>query len=114
MANIAIKTVSEQTVIIPFLSGATTNQTSPVFELGSQDNTCQSIITGTGAVSATIQWYGNNQNSTSNGILLTTHLLNGTTTDQAGSWVPANWPYMYAVISNISGTGAAVTLLAGA
>jgi len=95
--------------VVTLLNAVTTNQTSAATPLVRGRRTIQSSIAGTGAVSGTITWYGNNSNSASGGILLATHSLSGTTTDQAGSDISGEWPFVYCVLASISGTGAAVT-----
>lgn len=90
-------------------NAATATATSSVTATTANRKTIQSSIVGTGAVSGTVLWYGNNTNASSGGVLIATHTLSGTTTDTTGSDIPAEWPYIYAVISAISGTGAAIT-----
>lgn len=68
-----------------------------------------SKITGTGAVSATINIYGSIDGTTATGELLQTHVLSGTTSDIVADSIIAVWPYFYADLTAISGTGAAVT-----
>lgn len=75
--------------------------------------TLKASITGTGAVSSTIQIYGNNDNSNSTGVLLMTITLSGTNSAVDGSVLTAEWPYLYANITAISGTSAAVTVNLG-
>ena len=77
--------------------------------------TIQAVITGTGTVSATILWYGSNTdgNIVSNGALWATTTLSGTTNDSSGITVEEEWPYMYCVLSAISGTNAQVTATVG-
>ena len=80
--------------------------------------TIEAFITGTGAVSATITWYGCNTRRTVGGILFATTSLSDTNAAYSGggdtSSTPiAEWPYVYCVLSAISGTGAAVTATVG-
>lgn len=91
------------------LNAVTTNQTSEVFSIAAGRRTFQSKITGTGAVAATVTWYGNNVNAIAGGVLLVTDTLSGTTSDQTGSDIPAEWPYVYCILSAISGASASVT-----
>ena len=65
-------------------------------------------ISGAGAVSATVAFYGSDSRSNSGGVLLSTLSLTGTGTNTQGASV-ARWPYMYAVLTSISGTGAIVS-----
>lgn len=68
-----------------------------------------SKITGTGAVSGTVDIYGSIDGTTATGEKLQTHVLNGTTSDIVADIINAVWPYFYADLTAISGTGAAVT-----
>ncbi len=99
--------------LLTLLSAVTTNQTSAAVQVRRGRRTLQASIAGTGAVSATVTWYGNNLNAASGGIAIATSTLSGTTTDQSGADIPAEWPYLYAVLTGISGTGAAVTATVG-
>ena len=95
------------------LSAVTTNQTSAATSIKSGPRTIQGSIAGTGTISATLSWYGSNINSTSGGVLLATMSLAGTTTDVSGSAIIAEWPYMYVILTLITGTSAAVTATVG-
>lgn len=94
----------------PIIS-ATTNITSPVWCNYQKDSVVQAYITGTGAVSATVTIYGTLKNQATQGIVIATLSLSGTTTDTKGAAILGAWPFMYAVVSSITGTGATVTLL---
>lgn len=100
-------------LVMTALNAATTNQTSASIAVIRGRRTFQASIAGTGAVSATVTWYGSNINAASGGALLSTMTLSGTTTDQAGADISAEWPFVYCVLSAISGTGAAVTATVG-
>jgi hypothetical protein len=108
-ANPMPVTVSASRTVTAVFNAVTTNQTSAAFPFPASRKTLQDTVTGTGAVGATISWYGNNFNVHSGGVLLATSTLSGTTTNTSGADMPAVWPYIYAVLSGISGTGAAVT-----
>jgi hypothetical protein len=104
------------------LSLVTTNQTSPVARLGKGRRTIRAAIYGTsGTVSATVTFYGNNDNDFASAIALTDPiLLSGTGTgtvtpaDKAGSDMPSEWQFVWANAASITGTGAAVTASVGA
>ena len=104
---------SREKSVITLLNNVETNQTSPVFSFGTGRKWIQSNILGTGAVSATVDFYGNNVNSNLNGVLLATSTLSGTNTDVTGADLPAEPSYIYCTLSNISGTNAAVTITVG-
>jgi len=99
--------------VVTLLSAVTTNQTSTVFPIKMGRRTLQGSIAGTGAVSGTVSWYGNNANTASGGVLIATSTLSGTTTDTSGADMPGEWPYIYCVLASISGTNAAVTATVG-
>lgn len=110
--KVAINEVKEKT-ITTLLDEVTTNQTSAAFPFGAGRKFLQATITGTGAVSGTITWYGTNTNSASGGVLLATMSLTGTTTDTAGADIPSEPKYIYCVLADITGTGATVTATVG-
>ena len=105
--------------IITALSGATTTTTSAVVSQIDKINeeevhdksVCQSTITGTGALTATVEIYGNTTRQNTGGVLIDTHTLSGTTTATAGKMLDGPWPYMYAKVTAITGTGAAITTI---
>ena len=82
-------------------------------------STFQAIITGTGAVTATVDLQGSNEPATfagtkANWVSLGTPLsLSGTTTDTKGLVSTSTWRYVRANVSAISGTGATVEVLMG-
>lgn len=98
---------------ITLLNGATATRTSDVYAVAKGRRTIQASIAGTGEVSATVTWYGNNAEANSGGVLIATSTLSGTTSDTTGADMKYEWPYIYCVLSSISGTGAAVTASVG-
>lgn len=78
---------------------------------GAANRTFQSYISGTGAVTATVLIEGSND--AVGWVLLQTHTLSGTTTDVAGVPSSAQWEFVRARLTAISGTGAAVTVTMG-
>ena len=76
---------------------------------GDQQTPISAKVSGTGAVSATVKIYGSNQNTNSGGVLLMTISLSGTTSDSDGDVIKTSYPFLYADLTAISGTGAAVT-----
>jgi hypothetical protein len=92
----------------------TTNGASTLAKNLSGDRCIQAIIRGPQASSATVSWYGSNTDNLTDGVLVATSTLlipTGLTVFSTGNQFYSSWPYMYAVISAISGTGAAVTAL---
>ena len=106
-------TLTQTKAVLILLDAVTANTTSEVFSVIKGPRTVQASITVTGTVSCTVSWYGNNENSNTTGVLCATSTLSGTTSDHTGIAVPAEWPYMYCVLSSISGTGATVTATVG-
>jgi hypothetical protein len=95
--------------IMVLLNAVSSNQTSQAFRAPPSRKWIQASITGTGAITATVTWFGNSIKDNTNGVLLATSTLSGTTTDTTGADMPGEPKYMYCVVSAISGTGAAVT-----
>ena len=78
----------------------------------------QAIVTGTGAVSATVAIQASNEDATwtgtnANWITIGTISLSGTTTATDGFTTDAPWKYLRANVTAISGTNATVTVLMG-
>jgi len=73
--------------------------------------TFQAIVSGTGAVSATVAVEVSNDNV--NFLTLGTITLSGTTTATDGFASFATWSYVRGNVTAISGTGATVTLAMG-
>jgi hypothetical protein len=95
-------------VFIMLKDATTAPQTSQIVEFANNSRTVQATIAGTGAVSATIDWYGTNTRSTVDGIKIATTTLSETTSDRSGAEITANWNFMYCTLTAISGTGATV------
>ena len=91
------------------LDAVLTNQTSGIVHLPKGRKWFKCSVAGTGAVSGTVTWYGNDSESTTDGVLLATSTLSGTTTDSTGADIPAEPEYVYCTLASISGTNAAVT-----
>ena len=103
--------VSAKEVLTKFvlLNAVLTNQTSGIVHLPKGRKWFKCSIAGTGAVSGTVTWYGNDVESTTGGVLIATSTLSGTTIDATGADIPSEPMYVYCVLTGISGTGAAVT-----
>jgi hypothetical protein len=94
------------------LDSATTNQTSKLARNLTGSRTIQAAITGSGVLAAVVSWYGSNSSELSNGVLVATTTISDTVT-ASGLPYYGEWPFMYAVLSGISGTNAAVTATIG-
>jgi len=90
-------------------NGVTTNSTSDTVKGLPESKTFWGEVSGTGAVTATIEIYGARTATAANGVLVATITLSGTTTVvDAATPSFAVYPYYYVVFTNITGTGATV------
>lgn len=104
--------------VTPGVLSTTTVQNSLGLYKESPYSSYQGIITGTGAVSATIVIQGTNEDasftgSKSNWVTLGTITLSGTTTASDGFTSTAPWKYSRASVTAISGTAATVEVIMG-
>lgn len=101
-------------VVETLISAKTTTGTGSTFvNKDALPKNYQATVTGTGAVSATVEvWAANTDVSsdTTKGVLLGTITLSGTTNDSDGFFSHAGWPYVFGNVTAISGTSASVTL----
>jgi hypothetical protein len=119
MANMFIKS-GEQPRYFAFSGVNSTTivaASSPIYK-ESPWSTFQAIVTGTGAVSATVIIQGSNQEATFNGtksnwVTIDTYSLTGTTTATNGSTSISTWRYVRANVTVISGTSATVEVIMG-
>lgn len=97
---------------IKLLSGATATATGATARWlwGRTHRVYQATVTGTGAVSATVEIEVSCDGS--NWIVAGTITLTGTTSDTDGFASDAPWPYVRADLTAISGTGATVDVYA--
>jgi len=72
--------------------------------------TVQAIVTGSGAVSATVNLYGSHYENTARGELIGTLSPAGTDTGVDALTFDAPWPVVWAELTAIAGTGAAATV----
>jgi hypothetical protein len=70
----------------------------------------QATVTGTGAVTATVAIQGSNDNVNWSKTALATLTLSDTTSDSDGATVISPVKYIRAVVTNVTGTGASVTV----
>ena len=91
------------------MTGVTTNTTSATIQSLAGAKTFWAEVVGTGAVTATVAFYGARTSAAANGVLLATITLSGTTRaqDAAGASL-APYPYYYVVTTGVTGTGATV------
>jgi hypothetical protein len=100
---------------LDFFNNVTANGTSQTVETksgkygGTNTVNVKASINGSGTVSGTVSFYGNDVRSNSGGVLLGSALsLTGSGSNTQGANVP-KWPFMYAVLASITGTGATVS-----
>lgn len=90
-------------------SGTTTNVTGSWYFKDAPNAGIQAILTGTGALTATVTIQvsndGINPCATSAGVIT----LSGTGAQSDGFATSAAWKYIRAVVSNLTGTGASIT-----
>lgn len=98
----------------------TTNQSSNGIYKESPWSAFHAWVTGTGAVTATINFYGSNDDATMAGVnsnwiktAIATITLSGTSPQGDGAVFVGPYKYVQAVVSNVTGTGATVTVTMG-
>ena len=91
------------------LDGVTTNKQSPTIAIVSDTITVEAMIKGTGAVSGTVTWYGCCTKRATQGIVFATSTLSGSGSDQTAESCAAVYPFVYCILTLISGTNASVT-----
>jgi len=104
-------------------NSTTANATSGAIFKESPFTTFQGVVTGTGAVTATIAIQVTNDPnsvglagaspSASNWVALGTITLSGTTSASDGFTTQAPWRFVRAVVTNLTGTGAVCSVLMG-
>lgn len=97
---------------------ATTNTSSSAIYKESPYSAFQAIVTGTGAVTATVAIQVSNEEATgqgtnSNWITIGSIALTGTTTATDGFTTIAPWRFVRAVTTNVTGTDATVEVIMG-
>jgi hypothetical protein len=93
--------------------GVTSNTTGNTKYKDSPYSTYQAVVSGTGAITATVTIQCSNDGTNWNATALGVITLNGTTTATDGIATVAPWKYVRAVLSNLTGTGAACYVLMG-
>ena len=89
------------------VTGVTNNTTSVAIKMAVGAKSFFGQVAGTGAITQTQAIYGDIDNDAANGVLLCTITLSGTTkTQDACPVIIANFPYVYVVTTNTTGTGA--------
>lgn len=96
--------------VITLLSDATAQVTSEIMGIWAGNRTIQASISGTGVLSATVEFYGSNVELLSTGVLLANSTLSGTNVDNTGSVITEEYAFMWAKITAIHGINAKVTV----
>lgn len=93
--------------------GVTTTVTGDGLYKDSPNATYQAVVSGTGAVTATVVIDVSNDNINWLDTVMGTITLSGTTSDSDGFTTNAPWKYVRARVTAISGTGATVQVYTG-
>lgn len=94
-------------------AGVTSNQSGTAHYKDSPWSTYQAVVSGTGAVTATINIYGSNDGVNFLTTPIGTITLTGTTLVTDGFSTVASWKYVKAILTNLTGTGAACYVIQG-
>lgn len=93
--------------------GVDSNQTGTAHYKDSPWSTYQAVVSGTGAITATVNIFGSNDGVNFTSTAIGTITLTGTTVASDGFTVVAPWKYVRAVLSNLTGTIATCYVLQG-
>lgn len=102
---------------VTIMNGKTTTGVGETFPLYNkytgQNKTIQIGVAGSGAVTATVQIEVSNDGTNFLYDAYSTYSLSGTTSAYVGDVMDANWQFIRANVTAISGTSAAVTVIIG-
>lgn len=95
------------------LNNATANGKGRAVSLDKRGDSTRAFkarVVGTGAVTATVEIYGSDKETTdeTDAVLIGTITLNATNVDVDGFASDAPWPWVFAKLSSLTGTGATV------
>lgn len=95
---------------VTIMTGVTTNTTSATQVVFSGAKTPMASVTGTGALTATVQFYGDMENTTTHGEPICPAIVLAGTTKAVGfcPQITKDYPYYHAVTTVITGTSATV------
>ena len=105
-----MKTIS----ILPATLTTVTGGSVPIKEENTREMSIQATVAGTGALTASIIIEVSNDNRGWVSNAVSNINLSGTTVASQGLLLKAPWAYIRARVTSISGTGASVTVTAGA
>jgi hypothetical protein len=106
MDNVRVKSGSVINILPS--TGTTTTTTGPWMYKDAPQSSFQVVVTGTGTVSTTVQFYVSNDGQNACATPLGTITLSGTNVASDGFTTSAPWKFVQAVVSAISGTNATV------
>ena len=101
---------AQEKTVYKLFDSRTTTGTSGRIHLPSGRKTIHGYITGTGAVSFTVTWYGADEDTDPGVAVNVPVTIAGNDSATDGIELPADWPVWYATISAIAGVGAAATV----
>jgi len=102
--------MSNETEIFVLLDGVTANCQSYTALIPGRPLTVEAFITGTDQVDAIVTFYGCNTNRTTNGLVFATSTLSSASGGDVTSEIcAAAYPFIYCILTSLSGTDAAVT-----
>lgn len=96
--------------VTSILSGVTTNTTGAATELFTGKKTIVGKVVGTGSVTATIELFGDDNNDAANGVSICKLVLSGSNEKSKRCSFDRNYKYYYGTTTNVTGTGATVSL----
>ena len=102
--------MNEETKIVVLLDRVTANCQSATYLIPKGPLTVEVFMTGTGQVDAIVTFYGCNTNRATNGLVFATSTLtNGSGGDVTSEICASAYPFIYCILTSLSGDGAAVT-----
>ena len=102
--------MSNETETVVLLDGVTANCQSNTCLIPKGPLTVEAFITGTGQVDAIVTFYGCNTNRATNGLVFATSTLtNGSGGDVTSEICASAYPFIYCILTTLSGDGATVT-----
>lgn len=106
--------VSSENLVIDIMKNVTSASTGSAVEIKPRYRTVQAVVSGTGAVTATVRIQISMTGTDWIDATVAPHIaLAGTTSATDGFLINAKWPYVRAIVDAISGTNAKVTVYVG-
>lgn len=106
--------VSSENLVIDIMKNVTSTSTGSAVEIKPRYRTVQAVVSGTGAVTATVRIQISMTGTDWIDATVAPHIaLAGVTSATDGFLINAKWPYVRAIVDAISGTNAKVTVYVG-